>query len=624
MDSKLLSRFHYKDYLKNIFRTLIPINKDTMDLISFAKYLDDFPLYFSTRLFKLFACSQTDELEMENFIQVLTLIYFSEDVDFYKLLFEVFDVNGDSILSKEDLETQLYLFFPNEIDEIDKSLVQIFDSKAKLKFSDFFPNINLEKFSIFKKLKALIAYNKNFNDNIIELYNNDINRIIRSTKNIEVQETFDLENEALFNCELVTNITTNKMDFSFKNKFLGKNDGEFDIKYNSVKKENVSRDNCFSTTVCSSKEHNTVILDYENAIYKRKTDKIIKFFVVFSKNNILFFRDKSKRQLLGVHYVKGCHLETIGKTEIDNKSFYAYHIVFKDKKREYLCRNSDEYFKMIEVVKIATDYRDINEHYKIKSLIGKGSHGKVYLSKNKSNKKTVAIKVFEKKDLTKIDSLLILNEIQILKTCKHKNILSYIDNFEDDEYIYILSEFMEGNDLQQFLYNTPNILNEREVKQLIIQISNGLNYLHKLKIVHRDLKPANILLKSFNIDSKVKIADFGLSIIQGPDDIVCNRAGTLNYNAPEVILHQNYDSKIDVWSLGIITFFLFTGEMPFEIKKDREYIIKNIINTDINTKLFLKCNISQEAKAFISGCLNPDVNKRYQICDVLYSNWLKN
>src|SRR5690606_18345407 len=116
------------------------------------------------------------------------------------------------------------------------------------------------------------------------------------------------------------------------------------------------------------------------------------------------------------------------------------------------------------------------------------------------------------------------------------------------------------------------------IKNIIFQIGNGLRYLHSYGIIHRDLKPENVLIDVKNYNLKVKIVDFGLSVVSGFDFITSSTLGTVNYITPEVINGEDYNCKVDIWALGIIMYYLFFEILPFKDKSSSKLIIaKNIL-----------------------------------------------
>ena len=101
-------------------------------------------------------------------------------------------------------------------------------------------------------------------------------------------------------------------------------------------------------------------------------------------------------------------------------------------------------------------------------------------------------------------------------------------------------------------------------------MSTALYYLHSFGVAHRDLKPENILMVSDADDSDLKIVDFGLSKIIGPNESSLDPFGTLSYVAPEVLLQKPYGKEVDLWSLGVITYLLLSRVLPFDDEEDKE------------------------------------------------------
>ena len=194
--------------------------------------------------------------------------------------------------------------------------------------------------------------------------------------------------------------------------------------------------------------------------------------------------------------------------------------------------------------------------------IGFGSQGKVFhgLYKNK----TVAIKIAEDVDLKCIK-----NEIEICSKLNHPNIPKFYGLILQDNLIGIVIEFIKGNTLDEVDLEKLSFRN----KLLILKkLFSAVNHMHSMQFIHRDLKPENLLIEGNS--GEIFLIDFGISKIVDDDDLVKSRAkGTINYLPPETfdVLETNkYDeiitlntSKVDVWSLGCITSYLFSGILPW-------------------------------------------------------------
>lgn len=161
-------------------------------------------------------------------------------------------------------------------------------------------------------------------------------------------------------------------------------------------------------------------------------------------------------------------------------------------------------------------------------------------------------------------------EIEVLKICQHPNIIRLLDVFENPEYIYIVLEYLSGGDLFIYLDKRDFRITEDRARQIAHMIASALYYMHSYGISHRDLKLENILMVENTEESELKIVDFGLSKILGPNETSTDPFGTLSYVAPEVLLQQKYGNQVDLWSLGVIIFVLLSGMLPFDSDDNKE------------------------------------------------------
>lgn len=193
-------------------------------------------------------------------------------------------------------------------------------------------------------------------------------------------------------------------------------------------------------------------------------------------------------------------------------------------------------------------------------MVGKGAFGEVRIGKHKETGNKVAIKILAKKKMKLKDYDLFRNEIEALKLCQHSNIVKLYDVIENLDSIFIVMELLNGGTLKSYL-KEKRLLSELAAKKIIRDIAGALEYLSKFGIVHRDLKPTNILMDD---DGTPKLADFGLAILLGPCQKRKEFAGTLDYTCPEMIIGIPYGQEADMWSLGVITFAILCGNLPFQ------------------------------------------------------------
>jgi serine/threonine protein kinase len=187
--------------------------------------------------------------------------------------------------------------------------------------------------------------------------------------------------------------------------------------------------------------------------------------------------------------------------------------------------------------------------------LGRGAYGVVCSALDKVANRKVAIKKVVNAFDDLIDAKRILREIKMLRHFKHENVIGLRDLIpppEEEPFndIYIVLDFME-TDLHKIIYS-KNELTDEHIQYFLYQILKGMKYIHSANVIHRDLKPSNLLLNS-NCD--LKICDFGLArgVKENVDYELTEYVVTRWYRAPEVMCScQDYDSKIDVWSIGCI------------------------------------------------------------------------
>ena len=195
--------------------------------------------------------------------------------------------------------------------------------------------------------------------------------------------------------------------------------------------------------------------------------------------------------------------------------------------------------------------------FKIGRLLGKGSFGVVILVQRIIDGQIYAMKQVRINQLPEKEKKNSLNEIRILASLSHKNIIAYKDAFfdENSKTLNIVMEYADNGDISQKIkYNLKNglIFSENIIWNYLIQILEGLHYLHEHNIIHRDLKSANIFLTQEGI---VKIGDLNVSKI-AKIGMAYTQTGTPYYASPEIWLDKPYDYKSDVWSLGCILYEL--------------------------------------------------------------------
>jgi p70 ribosomal S6 kinase len=213
---------------------------------------------------------------------------------------------------------------------------------------------------------------------------------------------------------------------------------------------------------------------------------------------------------------------------------------------------------LIPIRSFSTDFSTPSiRHFDIKSVIGKGAYGKVFLVKQKGSQRLFAMKVLRKAHIILHDQKEhAMNERSILEAVSHPFIVRLHYAFQTAAKLYLILSYASGGELFTYLAN-ERMFSEPVTVFYTAELLLALEHLHGIGIIYRDLKPENVLL---NVDGHVVLTDFGLSKSALDAQTVC---GTPEFMAPEVMLEQTYDKTVDFWSLGIMIFDMLTGSPPF-------------------------------------------------------------
>ncbi|KRH92092.1 serine/threonine protein kinase, partial [Pseudoloma neurophilia] len=250
-------------------------------------------------------------------------------------------------------------------------------------------------------------------------------------------------------------------------------------------------------------------------------------------------------------------------------------------------------------------------HYKTIRVLGEGRYATVYEGISK-NGEIIAMKVLNKNLINTTNPDFIKNELAVFKKIneqklKCKNILSFINFYDEIDNVFIILEYINGYTLQRVIFesfNTNKKIKAIDKKNYLIQIGNGLIYLHNLNIYHCDLKPENILIYDDNGTECVKILDFGCSHIALEGIASAKQlkfSGTAGFFTPEVYNDTSKNIKLkdlDTWAFTCLIYYCFVGKQPF-VSKTFYLTVKN--TQDINISYENTCKNIQKIckKVFI-------------------------
>jgi len=261
--------------------------------------------------------------------------------------------------------------------------------------------------------------------------------------------------------------------------------------------------------------------------------------------------------------------------------------------------------------------------YEIVRLLGAGGMGEVYLAKDSSLGRKVAIKILNQKyerHESNIDRF--VREAKAASALNHPNILTIHEIGETNDSHFIVSEFVDGRTLRELL-NKKGDLDLAEVLEIAIQTASALSAAHTARIIHRDIKPENIVVRD---DGYVKVLDFGLakllperlSFIDSEANTVKQNQtaeglilGTVNYMSPEQAKGEAVDPRTDIFSLGIVMYEMIIGRTPFAAGSTSE-TLANLINKEPPPLSRFSPVISDDLQRIVSKMLRKAPDERYQ------------
>ena len=372
--------------------------------------------------------------------------------------------------------------------------------------------------------------------------------------------------------------------------------------------------------------------EYSDILFKYSEEENSKFmkkyFATIRGKEILFFSSKLKNELCAIWNISKTIIITKEKTSIGKYTYYPIKFInynrsfclifFEEQEKQKIFAKKCEEF---------TNFLKFEDFFEFKEKIGEGHFGLVKRCIEKSTGKEYAVKIMNKNKIKERDLNFLIQERNYMSLIKHPNIVSLIKDFEDEQNLYFVMEYFKGGDLSKYLNKIKNDKekNLEKISAKIIRIiALGVQYLNHFGIVHRDLKPENIVFEKEGDIKSIKIIDLGVAITLPYGKQSSDPIGTLAYIAPEMYTHNAYSYKVDVWSLGILLYYLASGGVVpfFDEKMDETIMGKKIVFTHQEYPEKYFGDKSKSLITLIDKALEKNPEKRITIQKFLSEEWL--
>ena len=424
---------------------------------------------------------------------------------------------------------------------------------------------------------------------------------------------------------------------------------------------------------------------YESTVFKITNKvKLKSYYLKLIKKDLFYFKSKDDKFHIGMHHLTNDIILLKNKKQKYKEIWlFSFSIINQEKKHTFYFDKEDTFIQWYKHLQKAVLYIKLDDIFilgdKIKSdkiQILRNIRYKENMSHYHNNniihnsfaeekeKKYICIQILKAGNkLSKKLNESIFNQISAFEICYHKNFRKLIDIFRDEKYFYIISE--KNSDEKNVLDYLRNLdihnpfKEEEKICEIIHQLLISVYYLHKMGIMHRNIKPDNIIpnpisesdheyfssnvskesqisktynesnndndINNNNIDifSNIKLVDLSLSKFLNVNEKVKEPYGTVGYLSPELLSDQAYDFLIDEWSIGIVTYLLLCGKLPFSDEYSEREIARQTIHEKLKFEQPKWEKVSKEAKDFVIKLLIKDPKKRMKAKNALIHPWIK-
>jgi len=250
-------------------------------------------------------------------------------------------------------------------------------------------------------------------------------------------------------------------------------------------------------------------------------------------------------------------------------------------------------------------------------LIDSGAFGEVYMGRWHGNR--VAVKQLRGAQITEKSRASFQREVYVMNCLRHPNIVLLLGACQTPPRLCIVMELLMGGSLHHMIHDKQQILTLKEIQQVALDVTCGLQYLHGINILHRDLKSKNVLLTNNQFPCQAKLCDFGLARMRQETATMTGNIGTVHWTAPEIMNNQRYRFSADVYSLGMVLYEMAAGKLPFAEMIPMAVMVAVVINKQRPSMDDIKSRHGDEPRLqeLIEKCTEWEASKRPNVTDII-------
>ncbi|EGR31985.1 protein kinase domain protein [Ichthyophthirius multifiliis] len=327
--------------------------------------------------------------------------------------------------------------------------------------------------------------------------------------------------------------------------------------------------------------------------------------------------------------INSCFLKKIKYSENSYTNYkYGMRISFAEHKTELFVDNLDYFNNWYDKMKRYCILQKFSKKYKVLTKTKCYSHmpdsNFYYKCYRYSDSNQYCVRIIDKYIVSDQNKQMLLNEISILRVLNHNSLCKLYEIYEEGNNMFIIMDILLGKSLKSKLGDSI-FADEKSVSEIIYSILSGLNYMHQKGIFHRDLKLDNLYFKNAQNLKEICISNFFTAeYYNDKQKQPFKKCGTAGFIAPEIFKTKSYDSKVDIFSLGVVFYILIFGKMPFNAANpDQLLLLNEICEIDFDTKdAAIKCSCS--CIEILKSMLEKDPLKRPDSTQLIKHTWFIN